>query len=228
MTKRQLSIIYGSLLGDAYLDGSKKSHQCFRVEHMAKDKEYIWWKYKELKDLCNKEPKIRCRYRRGKKHCNYRFNTQCSPFFTHLRKKVFYKTGKKKITQKILSKLDRLAIAVWWQDDGNVNLTTRSQRPLERNFRIPRPRFSDYRLTFALNGFTEKEINIVIDYFRKKNINWLKYKDKNGYMLRIYRKEEIRKFMSLVRDFIHPSMTRKVINNRETLLFWQRRYSLNP
>lgn len=69
---QQLAI--GCILGDGFLTKSG----CLQIEHSIKQKEYIDWKYKQLKQVVMSPPVQIDRYdkRTDKTYSSYRFYTQ--------------------------------------------------------------------------------------------------------------------------------------------------------
>lgn len=57
LSKIQRDLIIGSMLGDGHIDNRTKQ-PIFIVSHSEIQKDYLYWKYNILKDLCNKEPSI--------------------------------------------------------------------------------------------------------------------------------------------------------------------------
>jgi len=157
MNNQIVSIIYGTLLGDAWLDLGKKAIHNSRWATVQKkeNKEYLEWLYDKLKSDID----LRLSYYRkvksgfdNKSYEQYYLVAKCSPYFSHLRKIVFYKDGKKKVNQKILSKLTPIGIACWYMDDGSL-LKKKDNR----------------RLLLYTMGYGIKENKIIQDYFQK---NW--------------------------------------------------------
>src|SRR3990167_2258750 len=111
----QLSVILGSVLGDAYIYPQGKI--CF--EQSAGQKKYLLWKYNILKDLSY--PKvarvIRFDKRYSKKNTSYRFFLR--QYFRPLRH-IFYVDGQKIVPDCLLEKLNSLVLAVWYMDDGHL------------------------------------------------------------------------------------------------------------
>lgn len=111
-SRRQLEIIYGSILGDAYV--TKKGQVQF--EQGASQKDYLFWKYRELSSISYSNPPklvIRTDGRSGRKTYSWRFWTR--GYFSNLRGN-FYPNGFK-IFPKDLDLTD-LGLAVWYMDDG--------------------------------------------------------------------------------------------------------------
>jgi len=111
VTDRQYEIIVGSLLGDAYIHPKGK----IQFEHSDKAKEYLEWKFQELKGLrYNRVGSVERKVGNSLTR-SYRFWTR--QFFRPLR--VMFYQDKKRLSLKILNALTPLALAVWFMDDGH-------------------------------------------------------------------------------------------------------------
>ena len=51
MTTRQSGIIIGTILGDSYIELSGSGKTKIQIKQANKHKEYVFWLYKNLKDL---------------------------------------------------------------------------------------------------------------------------------------------------------------------------------
>lgn len=117
-TKRRKSILYGMILGDGYLQKTGKKNARLRLEHSKKQKEYIFWKVKQLPGLFQGKPKFLKRiHPNGRVYEYYRHQSNSTPFLGKL-KKVFYGKRGKEIPENIGDFLSPLALAVWYMDDG--------------------------------------------------------------------------------------------------------------
>jgi len=119
LSKRQKSILVGTVLGDAYLQKTGKSNARLRLEHGVKQKDYLVWKANAFPRLFQGKPKeVSRKHPKSKKIYYYwRVQSDSSPELGRWRK-YFYKNGKKKIPQDLKKYLDGLALAVWYMDDG--------------------------------------------------------------------------------------------------------------
>ncbi|MEO8637697.1 MAG: LAGLIDADG endonuclease [Candidatus Taylorbacteria bacterium] len=131
-TKRQQEIIVGSLLGDGHLVKTTCGY-AFRVNHSIKQKEYVDWKYRELKIFTNSSPAV------YEKENSYYFKCVSHSYFDEMRKK-FYLDRKKILPNEIGKLLTPLALAVWIMDDGSkegnqLRLNTQSFS-LDENIRL--------------------------------------------------------------------------------------------
>lgn len=115
-----ISVIIGSLLGDAY--GNSRTPEgtrlCYRQSILHKD--YLFWLYNFYlnKGYCSKlEPRKYTRNLNGKKFYGYEFNTYTFRSFNWIHK-LFYKKGRKYINPSLELYLTPLALAVLIMDDG--------------------------------------------------------------------------------------------------------------
>ncbi len=110
---RQLEILKGSILGDAYVTRRGQ----IQIEHTVKQNEYLMWKYQELASISYRgEPAFVQRHdrRTGAVYESRRFWTR--QFFRSLRYQ-FYKDGRKTFPANL--QLTPLMLAVWYMDDGH-------------------------------------------------------------------------------------------------------------
>ncbi|WCF58479.1 hypothetical protein PhiCrAssBcn14_103 [Bacteroides phage PhiCrAssBcn14] len=118
-TNRQLSIIVGTLLGDASLRKTN-INPSFSCEHGIKQLEYCEWKAEELKSLGAKFSTSKRKVidkRTGIYYksaiCRLPANPELLPLYNNL-----YKDGRKTITPEFLKDFDELSLAVMFMDDG--------------------------------------------------------------------------------------------------------------
>jgi hypothetical protein len=113
------NILIGTILGDAHV---RKMKQGSRIEfvYSERQKEYLFWKYEQLKNWCGTEPHLvkinDSRY--GKTYHQWRFSTRTHHAFEELRK-LFYRR-KTKVVPRNISRILKspLSLAVWFMDDG--------------------------------------------------------------------------------------------------------------
>lgn len=133
----QLSLIKGSILGDGHI----ADNNSFIVSHAEDQKEYLFWKYEVLKDVCSSPPTY---YQGQKKYFSGSKAYDCKPWYRfNTRLLNCLKSIKSTPKIEIISDLDDLGIAIWFLDDGNRE---------ECN----------WRLCFAALGDKEKEKTIEI------------------------------------------------------------------
>lgn len=120
MTERERTIVVGCILGDGFLQGTGKRNARLRLEHSARQQDYVFWKWQELKRYMQDRPKRLERFHPTwkKQYAYYRCQSHSSPQFGKLRA-MFYDDHRKRIPPEINKLLSKpLALAVWYMDDG--------------------------------------------------------------------------------------------------------------
>lgn len=118
LSQLQYDLIIGSLLGDGHID-KRKNYPLFIVSHAENQKDYLYYKYNIMKDLCEMEP---TKYN-GKQNCMivnsicncqdfYRFNTRTYDILKQFREMT-------KVD--IMHKLNQYSLSIWMLDDGHCN-----------------------------------------------------------------------------------------------------------
>lgn len=110
LTSDQRSVIVGSLLGDGAM--RCKANALLEVNHSARQRTYVDWKYRVLADLVATPP--RARATNGGRTA-YRFVTRSLPALTPFYR-TFYPDGSKTVPD---VQITPLALAVWLMDDGS-------------------------------------------------------------------------------------------------------------
>ena len=183
LTQIQRSIIIGTLLGDGYLrcmPGRKDSF--LEVNHSAKAREYVDWKFNQLKTITRSAPKQR---KSNGIRIAYRFFTRQHSELSELHKLFYFE--KLKIVPDIA--LDPIALAVWFMDDGS------------------RCGASDVYLN--TQQFVRADQERLISYLGKMGICAKMNKDKKYYRLRII-KSSLDRFFKIISPYIIPSMRYKL------------------
>lgn len=186
LTKKQKEIVIGCILGDGYLRLLPGRKDAFlEINHSYKAKDYVDWKYKQLKNIVLSKPKIR-KQNKDEDKLAYRFFTQEHPDLTKLWKE-FYKDNKKTVPKNFI--ITPLELAIWYMDDGSK--TKKGDLYLNcQSFDI----LSQKRLLHVL-----RLLKI------KARLN----KDKQYYRIRIFKDSRIR-FFELIKSYIHPTLSYKV------------------
>lgn len=185
LSKRQKSIIIGSILGDGYLDFNGYQGTRLQIKQCQKNKEYVWWLYNELKNLCKSEPNMR------KDGSQWFFGTRYIDELTGLRKDFYSHTGKKKVPDQISEMLvDPLSLAIWFMDDGTLDF---------------RPK-SHFAFSLAVNCFSLKDVKKLADAMLKNfgittSINNSLCRGKRYPRLHVGKDGRI-KFMSIIKPYI--------------------------
>ncbi len=210
LSTRQKRIIYGGLMGDA----GQMSPASIKMKHSTKQKEYLMWKYNELKEHVSpvslQEDK---QYdKRYKKYYYYiRFYTNANSWIEEIVGK-FYPIHRKIVTDEILDNIDELALAIWFMDDGTTDWYERARSHIKFSKRNP-------TCKLCTDDFAFEEIQLICDWF---NEIWeiecypsLRGRKKNGelsYRVK-FNVEETKKLFTIIRPYIIPSMLYKVEYN---------------
>ena len=110
LTERQKAIIVGCLLGDGAM--RCKTNALLEINHSIRQREYVDWKYGELKEIVLTKPHERSG---NAGRVAYRFTTRSLPELTGIYRK-FYAVDKKIIPDDLI--LQPLSLAVWFMDYG--------------------------------------------------------------------------------------------------------------
>jgi hypothetical protein len=191
-----LSVIIGSLLGDAY--ANRRSGEGVRIcyRQSIRHKEYLFWLYTFFYNkgyTSNLEPRQYIRTiksKEGKVYYGYEFNTFTFSSFSGIHK-MFYNKGKKVVPKNIYEYLTPLALAVWIMDDGGL---------------------TNSGIRIATNSFNLKEVELLQDVLKSKyNLNTTiqNIYIKDQYSIYI-KKQSINNLINIVRPHIHFSMLYKL------------------
>lgn len=118
LTDKQKELIMFSLLGDGHIDKREKS-PLFIVSHAINQKDYLFWKYDILKNLCNQEPVLLTNIQNGfgkdiTYRCQdaYRFGTKILDDLIPIRAMS---------KSEIISNLDEFGLSIHLLDDGSFS-----------------------------------------------------------------------------------------------------------
>lgn len=199
--KESRNLLIALLLGD----GTICSNNVFKLAHCDAQKDYLEWKIKQLNDAGIRNSGIKSYIKtRGYNIGVPVVYTQLNviPFIKVLRR-VVYKEKKVIGNKKLLNRLDARGIAIWYMDDGHINIRKdKSGRPMGFYIKIAtcEPR---------------EEVQVIIDYFKEVwGINFYMFhegKKEDSYSLCCGTKEGL-KFISLVKPYVSqvPSMMHKI------------------
>ena len=201
ITKESRNLLIGMLLGD----GTISNNNVFKIAHSESQKEYLEWKVKQLKDAGIRNNGIKSYIKiKGYKTGVPVYYTQLNiiPFIKVLRK-VFYKEKKILGNRKLLNRLDAKGIAIWYMDDGHINIRkTKDGRPMGFYIKIS-------------TCEPKQEVQTIIDFFKEQwNINFYMFhegKKEDSYSLCCGTKEGL-KFIDIVKPYVSqvPSMVHKI------------------
>lgn len=117
LTKEQLEVLYGSLLGDMNIGINWKNAR-LSINHGTGQEEYFDYKCSIFKDLLGKINKTpRYDKRTNKYYDRFSVRLLSHPTFTEIYK-FCYKNGIKTVTKEWLDKITPRGLAFWFMDDG--------------------------------------------------------------------------------------------------------------
>ena len=198
--KESRNLLIGLLIGD----GTISNNNVFKIAHCEAQKDYLEWKINQLKSCGIRNNGIKS-YIKTKG-----FNIGVPVYYTQLNtipfikvlRRVFYK-GKKIIgNRKLLNRLSAKEIAIWYMDDGHINIRKDKGRPCGFYIKIS-------------TCEPKQEVQIIIDYFKEQwNINFYMYhegKKEDSYSLCCGTKEGL-KFIDIIKPYVLqvPSMIHKI------------------
>ena len=202
ISKEKKSLLIAMLLGD----GTISSNYVFKLSHSEEQREFLEWKVKLLQDAGFKVNGIKeyiskCGYNEGKKVLYSQLSI--NPTIKALRRTVYI--PKKTFTRRLLNWLDELGVAIWYMDDGCVNINTSKQRAtIQHTIKIA-------------TCVPEDIVEMIINYFLERwNIKFRKFKEgKETFSIASSSEEDFQKFVSIVRPYIEqvPSLLYKIRDN---------------
>lgn len=202
LNKEQKSLLIALLLGD----GTISSNYVFKLSHSEEQREFLKWKYNlainsgfKLNGI--KEYICTCGYNKGKKVLYTQFSI--NPTIKALRRTVYI--PKKTITRKLLNWLTPQGLAIWYMDDGCINVNMSKQRTsIQHSIRIA---------TCASQGIAEE----IIKYFSEVwNIKFrLFHEGKDTYSVVTSSESDCRNFVAIIKPYVLqvPSLKYKIRNN---------------
>jgi LAGLIDADG DNA endonuclease family len=187
------SFIVGCILGDGYVN----KYGALTIEHSIEQREYVEWKYSELKQLnvLTSESKLsmvlRIHPRTLKEHRSLRFNTK-SLFKPE--RSLFYFNSIKVIPVNFYSLCDPQSLAIWYMDDGGRGANT----PLG--------------MVLDVSSYSLEHLQIVSNVLLEKfgvitSIHYHGARAKKLY----FKRETVQLFCNIIRPFVIPSMQYKLV-----------------
>ena len=201
ITKESRNLLIALLLGD----GTICSNNVFKLSHAEQQKDYLEWKIKQLNYAGIRNNGLKsyvktCGYNTGVNVYYTQLNT--IPFIKVLRR-IFYKPTKILGNRKLLNRLDAKGIAIWYMDDGHINI---------RKDKDGRPMGFYIKIATCL---PKDELQIIINYFKEVwDINFYMFhegKKEDSFSLCCGTKEGL-KFINIVKKYVLqvPSMVHKI------------------
>lgn len=199
--KESRNLLIALLLGD----GTISNNFVFKIAHCKEQIDYLEWKVRQLRELGIRNNGVKFYVKsRG-------FNVGAPVYYTQLNivpfikvlRRVVYKDKKIIGNRKLLNRLDAKGIAIWYMDDGHINIR-RSKDGRIHGFYIK-----------ISTCEPKEEVQIIIDYFKEVwNVSFYMYhegKKENSYSLCCGTKEGL-KFIDIIKKYVEqvPSMLYKI------------------
>lgn len=199
LSKEQKSLLIALLIGD----GTISNNYVFKLSHSTLQREYLEWKVGLLnkygiKSNGVKEYISKCGYNTGKSVLYSQMSL--IPTIKALRRSVY--TPKKTITRKLLEWLNPLGLAIWYMDDGCINVNTSKQRSSIQH---------TIKIATCVDAST---IKTIINYFDEVwGIHFRPFKEgRNTYSIASSSELDCEKFIKIVKPYIEqvPSFLYKI------------------
>lgn len=202
LNKSQKQLLLGLLIGD----GTITNHPDFKMDHSGDQEEFLKWKaslldMEGLKHSGLKEYIQKVGYNVGSKVVRIRVST--TPTIKALRRSI-YKPNKV-ITRNWLDWFSERELAIWYMDDGHINVNTSKQR-------------SSIQHTIKIATCTDLETTeMIIQYFLEKwNIKFRPFPEgKDTFSIASSSEMDCLNFVKLVKPYVEqvPSLLYKIRDN---------------
>lgn len=213
LNKSQKSLLLGLLIGD----GTITNHPDFKIDHSKDQEEYLQWKghlldIEGLKHSEIKEYIQKVGYNVGGKVVRIRVGTNST--IKALRRSIY--RPNKTITRNWLNWFTDRELAIWYMDDGYINVNTSAQR-------------SSIQHTIKIATCTDIETTeVIIKYFMEKwNIKFRPFPEgKNTYSIASSSENDCLNFVKLIKPYVEqvPTMLYKIRDNftKEEFIAYQK------
>lgn len=213
LNKSQKQLLLGLLIGD----GTITNHPDFKMDHSGDQEEFLKWKAslldaENLKHSGIKEYIQKVGYNVGSKVVRLRVGTNMT--IKALRRSI-YKPNKT-ITRKWLDWFSEREIAIWYMDDGHINVNTSKQRYTIQH-------------TIKIATCTDLETTeMIINYFQEKwGIKFRSFPEgKETFSIASSSEIDCLKFVNIVKPYIEqvPSLLYKIRDNftKEEFIAYQK------
>ena len=198
----QKEIVRGSLLGDGSLSHTTHKDSAgirFRLGHGLEQKRFLLWKaslFKNIPHTIYEDKK------------SIRLDSTPLPELYELRKSM-YKNGHKFLTPDFLSALTPLSLAIWYQDDGSLDMPNKKKTNYGRMAICIQAIHPESRGLLQMTLEQKYGINTRIGVVRDKSIMYFDRKNTS-------------KFLQLIHYYVHPSMAYKLLRQ------YQHKFSVQP
>ena len=189
------------MLGDGCISHRKgRKEAYFQMSHCERQYDYLIWKKQILDNITDSSICKTQKTLNGNVYKGYHLSTKQHPTFTKLYRRFYYNKIKV-VDEYIVKKINPLAFAIWFMDDGT---TAKTEKGRDNSFFLCTQNF-DYANQLLLKK------SLKIKYDLDWNTNKAN-KQKDGsynYRLRLAGRHN-KKFADIVRSYLVPSMLYKL------------------
>lgn len=198
LSKEQKQLLIALLIGD----GTISSNYVFKLSHSKEQEPYLLHKIDLLNQLNIKNNGLKTYvsksgYNKGKIVLYSQMSINST--IKALRKSVYI--PKKTITRNLLNWLTPQGLALWYMDDGHININSSEQRgnSIQRTIKIA-------------TCVEEEQVKIIIDYFKEVwNIVFRPFKEGSGtFSIASSTAEDCENFIKIIKPFIIPELYYKI------------------
>lgn len=202
LTYPKKQIILGTILGDGsvYQSGVNNIKYSFNFCHGIAQSEYFAFKLKMLKGFARETKGARGGFEGSKetKRASGTFKPEVSELV-----KLFMVNGKKTVNESLTKEIGIVALAIWYGDDGNLNVSNKSPRAI-----------------FSCHRYNHEEVGLLCNRINQLGFKASVNNTKKGFIINVS-KEGSEKLFSVIAPFIIPSMQYKLPKNfRCEKTFW--------
>src|SRR3989344_5380672 len=197
----QMEIVRGGLLGDSSLSPTQHKASLgtrFRLGHGLKQKGYLLWKASLFKNipytLYENKKYIKC-------------DLTPLPELFEMRQSM-YQEGFKRLSPDFLAKLTPLSLAIWYQDDGHLDIRNKAG--------------NKGRITICVQAIQMESRKALQQYLSERYDVQTRLGIVRGKEIMYFDQQNSEKFLQLIKYYIHPSMGYKLLPQ------YKDRFSVTP
>src|SRR3989344_3431390 len=186
----QREIIRGSLMGDGNLSPTQHKASMgvrFRLGHGLKQKVYLKWKVSFFENIP---------HTLYSDHKSVKFDVTPLPELYSMRT-AMYKDGKKILSPDFLAALTPLSLAIWYQDDGHLDIRDKAQ--------------TKARITICVEAMEAHSRVALTQLLKERYGITLRIGLRGGKAHIFFDQPNSERFMQLIRFAVHPSMQYKML-----------------
>jgi len=199
LSDQQFQVVLGSLMGDGNLSPNRRDRNGvrFRLGHGAKQVGYLEWKTALMGNITHSV----CENAKGARFVDF----TPLPELAELQRAVYLGDGKKFLSEEYLKALTRLALAIWYMDDGSFTLRSKGLQD--------RTTGGSGRIEICVEAMSEGSQVRLCDYLRDTHDLDVRLRKAGtaGKAVMVFSTAATAKFQELVAPYMAPSMEYKLL-----------------